>query len=486
MQGKLVVPDWQYFVDKCSTCYTKALSVTEGEVASYIPILAKADPAKFGVSVCTIDGQCVSFGDCKDEFGVQSSMKPLNYAIALETCSFRKVYQHCGIEPSGRPFNEMVLDHRRINGEFHTHNEFPGSDNHDFENDEDDFAAKYDDHGRIIKATKVPHNPCINAGAIMCSAIIEEGCTVATKLETVQGYWERLTGQKKKFHVNEEMYSSESDTADRNRCLAYMMKEAGAFPECAGLERELEFYFKCCSQMQNAESMAIVAGTLANGGCCPVTGDRIFSPLTVQSVLSVMFTCGMYDFSGQFAFSMGFPAKSGVGGSILMVIPGVMGICTWSPKLDINGNSCRGNAFAMYLEDFFELHIFDKATEALPDSIETKQDLRFRKNQEIRELAAEISTAVSVGDLASVIYLSSRYGAGLLNLADYDRRTALHLACSTDAVNIVRYLVVQPGINLAPVDRWGKTPRDNAEENCSDEVIEMLDKAIQKASMSSI
>jgi glutaminase len=255
-------------------------------------VLAKADPNKFGVAVCSVDGQRWSRGDTKQEFGVQSCMKPLNYAIALETRGYDKVFQHIGIEPSGMAFNEMALDRRRVEDE---------------------------------TGTAVPHNPLINAGAIMCCSLIEEGRSVARKLDTVLSYWRRLTGGESPCNIDEDMYRSESATANRNRCLAYMMNEAGAFPEGAALERELEFYFMCCSQLQDAETMSIVAGTLANGGVSPVTNDRIFSPQTVQSVLSVMFTCGMYDYSGQFSFTMGFPSKSGVAGACLIVVPNVMG-----------------------------------------------------------------------------------------------------------------------------------------------------------------
>ena len=202
----------------------------------------------------------------------------------------------------------------------------------------------------------------INAGAIMCCSLIDEGKSIDHKLKTVLGYWKRLVGNETKCEINQEMYESESKTADRNRCLAYMMNEYGGFPNQAILENELEFYFMCCSQMQTTESMAIVAGTLANGGRCPTTNERIFSPETVQSVLSVMFTCGMYDYSGQFSFSMGFPAKSGVAGAILIVIPNVMGICTWSPRLDLNGNSVRGILYARGLANIYQIHNFDKVS----------------------------------------------------------------------------------------------------------------------------
>ena len=135
----------------------------------------------------------------------------------------------------------------------------------------------------MTASVAVPHNPLVNAGAIMCCSLIEEGTDMEHKMKTVLGYWKRLIGHKNKCEINQDMYQSESSTADRNRCLAYMMNEAKAFPKKAVLEQELEFYFMCCSQMQNTESMAIVAATLANGGCCPTTNERIFSPETVQA-----------------------------------------------------------------------------------------------------------------------------------------------------------------------------------------------------------
>ena len=219
MRGNLAIPDWPAFIKSCDLCFAQAALDLSGSVATYIPVLAKQDPNKFGVSVCTIDGQRYNQGDCTELFGVQSCMKPINYAIALETRGFDKVFTHMGIEPSGHAFNEMVLDRRRVE----------------------------DGTG-----TAVPHNPLINAGAIMCCALIEEGKSIDKKLKTVFSYWERLIGRNGTCEYDQEMYTSESVSADRNRCLAYMMNEAKAFPKKAILEKELEFYFMCCSQMQNA------------------------------------------------------------------------------------------------------------------------------------------------------------------------------------------------------------------------------------------
>jgi glutaminase len=137
------------------------------------------------------------------------------------------------------------------------------------------------------------------------------------------------------------------------------MKSRGSFPEGIKLNDVLEFYFQCCSLQLDADSMAIIAGTLANGGICPMTGERILSTGTVKEVLSIMNSCGMYDYSGEFAFKVGLPAKSGVSGGIMLIVPGLMGICTYSPPLDQYGNSAKGVQFCQEISQHFGFHCFE-------------------------------------------------------------------------------------------------------------------------------
>mmetsp|Transcript_32261 Transcript_32261/g.47463 ORF Transcript_32261/g.47463 Transcript_32261/m.47463 type:complete len:1175 (+) Transcript_32261:92-3616(+) len=469
LQGHLEIPNWTLFTDTCLECFEIAKLNNSGECANYIPVLAEADPEMWGVSVCSVDGQRWSKGDVKQKFGVQSSMKAINYAIALETTSFRNVYEHIGIEPSGRPFNEIALDTRRLEADVEIH---------DINSDDDDFDATYNDAGDRFKMTAVPHNPMINAGAIMCCSLIEEGKNVDQKLSTVLSYWKRLTGGSVECEINERMYLSEADTANQNKCLAYLMNEYGAFPSGVDVNKELEFYFKCCSQMQDAESMSIVAATLANGGLCPITNERIFSENTVQAVLAVTFNCGMYDYSGQFSFSMGFPAKSGVGGGILLIVPNVMGICTFSPRLDGNGNSSRGITFAEELAKRYKIHVFDMAASLI--NYDGKDDPRHLPNEKRRDLLAKLMKASSGGAIPLVRSLANQYGTDLLNMSDYDMRTALHLACSMKQDIIVEYLTSWYGINLEPVDNWGMTPLEHAQANGSESIVKILENAIAK------
>ena len=280
--------------------------------------------------------------------------------------------------------------------------------------------------------------------------------------------------------------------------------------------------------------MSVVAGTLANGGRCPTTNERIFSPETVQSVLSVMFTCGMYDFSGQFSFSMGFPSKSGVAGACLIVVPNVMGICTWSPRLDMNGNSARGISFAKGLAGIYQLHNFDKVTGRIASREETEDDDRkeeddkieeeeekdieddvveqlkrrkslemvprvsnlghfgkgkgssgikinplFRPDAEIRELSARLITACQKDDMITCVSITERYGVSLLNRSDYDGRTPLHLACSENHVEILKYVLSRKGICLTPIDRWGNSPLDDAKNGKHVMCVQLMEEKME-------
>ena len=140
------------------------------------------------------------------------------------------------------------------------------------------------------------------------------------------------------------------------------MKPVG-FPENTEINDILEFYFQCCSIELNCYSLSIVASTFANGGICPITNEKVLEPETVRHCLSLMYSCGMYDYSGEFAFTIGLPAKSGVAGAIMIVIPGIMGICVWSPNLDSHGNSVRGVDFCKQLCEIFNFNHLSKSLE---------------------------------------------------------------------------------------------------------------------------
>jgi glutaminase len=306
----------------------------------------------------------------------------------------------------------------------------------------------------------------INAGAIMCCALIRPESDMAGRFEHVMDRWRALAGDDKVGFSN-SVYLSERQTADRNFALGYFMREHRAFPPQTDLVSTLEFYFQCCSIELNATQLAIVAATLANGGICPTTGKRIFHSQTVRDCLSLMYSCGMYDFSGEFAFTIGLPAKSGVSGALMIVVPNVMGLCTWSPRVDGYGNSVRGLAFCRRLVEEFKFHNYDNLSGLVQEKIDPRTD-RIRAEA---DAVVALIWAASKGDLTAIQRLMA---CGVdLNGSDYDGRTPLHLAASEGHENVVQYFIDQR-VNLNPVDRWGGSPLTDAHRHGHARVVELL------------
>ncbi len=425
--NEFIIHNFKEFTEDIREIYNKCLDEKGGDIATYIPQLAKQDPEHFGVSVCTIDGQRVHFGNTDVNFCIQSCSKPITYSLALEEHGKDKVHNHVGREPSGSSFN----------------------------------ALKLNDKGR-------PHNPLINSGAIMTCSLIKPEEEAADRFDYVLNMWKKLAGNKS-MGYNNSVYLSERMTADRNFALAYFMNENKAFPDKTNIVEVLEFYFQCCSLTLDTNMMSIVAATLANGGVCPITGEQVLKADTVKNVLSMMYSCGMYDYSGEFAFKIGLPAKSGVAGGIFVVIPNVMGVCSFSPRLDDFGNSQRGVKFFTELTNKFNFHLFDN----IENIDNNKKDPRTIKDQN-EVTIEEIIKYSSLGDLSALkrvnIHNNSEFCKG-----DYDNRTPLHLAASNGHLNVVKYLIEECGIiNVNPIDRWNGTPYHDALREKHSEVAEYL------------
>jgi glutaminase len=333
LSEQLVIPDFPTFATDLRDIFDLTRPLEDGAVATYIPQLARVSAKHWGVAVATVDGQRWGAGDTNVDFTAQSCMKPVNYCIALEEIGEDAVHAVVGREPSGRGFNELTLNKENR-----------------------------------------PHNPMLNAGAIAICSLIHQGSSVADRFDWVTEQWRRLAGGAKAGFSN-AVYLSEREKGDRNYALGYFMKEKRVFPEGTDLVDTLEFYFQCCSIESTCERIAIVAATLANGGVCPLTGERVLRFSTVRNCLSLMYSCGMYDFSGEFAFTIGLPAKSGVSGALMVVVPNVLGFCTWSPRLDALGNSVRGIAFCKELVRRFNFHNYDD----IVGSLESKRDPRRRR-----------------------------------------------------------------------------------------------------------
>jgi glutaminase len=426
LRGDLVVPDFSRLQNELQDMYAGVREQNGGAVADYIPQLKRVDPEKFGIAVCTVDGQRFSAGDTSDLFCVQSMCKPVNYSLALEEHGVGAVHRHVGREPSGRGFNELSLT----------------------------------DDG-------LPHNPMINSGAIMSCSLLRSRDELADRFDHVAATWRRLSGSSR-VGFNNSVYLSERRTADRNFALGYFMKEQGAFPEGTDLVETLEFYFQCCSIELDAQALGVVAATFANAGINPLTNEPVFKPSTVRHCLSLMSSCGMYDYSGEFAFTIGLPAKSGVSGGLMLVVPGVMGVCVWSPRLDSLGNSVRGVAFCKELVARYNFHVFDSLTVGEETG---KRDPRRQKNDAEIDGTMRLLYAASQGDLDE---LRAALATGSdPNAADYDGRTGLHLAASEGHLAAVRFLLGH-GARPGATDRWGGTPLTDARRGEHTAVADLL------------
>ncbi|NQY74697.1 MAG: glutaminase A [Candidatus Margulisbacteria bacterium] len=431
LKGDLIIPDFPSVTGKIKEIFEEVASIKRGEVADYIPQLARVNPNYYAISICSVDGQQFHLGDNSIPYSIQSTSKPINYSIALEEFGEKKVHKHIGREPSGRGFNELTLNKDGL-----------------------------------------PHNPMINAGAIMSCALIRPDLNISDRFDHVLSVWGKLSGGGN-VGFNNSIYLSEKQTADRNFALAYFMRESNAFPEGTDMLEVLDFYFQGCSIQIDCASHAVVAGTLANAGICPITRERVFSPTTTKNCLSLMYSCGMYDFSGEFAFTVGIPAKSGVSGALVVVVPGVCGITIWSPPLDQYGNSVRAVEICNRLVEKFNFHNYDNLIPNL-----NKIDPKQQKNEDKMNGVMVANFAASQGDLNEIKSLKAK---GLdLNEADYDGRTPIHIAASEGHSNIVEFFILE-NLELAPKDRWGGTPLDDAIRHEHKSVISLLERTMRKS-----
>lgn len=296
--------------------YEKYRSVNDGVIADYIPELALAKPDWFGICVVTTSGQIFEVGNCDQLLTIQSISKPFVFGLALEDRGREYVNSKVSVEPSGEAFNSIVLD----------------------------------------EATNRPYNPMVNAGAIATADLIK-GENGTERLKRLLEMFKRYTGRD--HDINVPVFLSEKATGYCNRAMAYLMLNFGMVSD--KIDETLDLYFQQCSILVNAKDLAMMSATLANGGINPVTKERAIDERYVQDVISVMLTCGMYDASGEWAYRVGLPAKSGVGGGITAVVPGKLGIGTFSPPLDAKGNSLRGIKVCEDLSKDFGLHLFNVA-----------------------------------------------------------------------------------------------------------------------------
>jgi glutaminase len=294
---------------------------TSGEVATYIPELARADPDHFGLALVSLVGRCYDAGDAGVEFTIQSISKPFVFALALSERGLEGVLERVGAEPSGDAFNAISLD----------------------------------------PTTGRPSNPMINAGAIATTALVDAG-RGEDRFERIRSTLSAFAGRE--LTVDEAVYRSEKETGDRNRALGYLMRNAGSLEP--PVEEVVDAYFRQCSLRVTARDLAVMAATLANEGLNPVTGENVVPPRVAEQTCAVMASCGMYDYAGEWMLRVGLPAKSGVSGGLVAVCPGQFGIGLFSPPLDSRGNSVRAVVAGQILSERYSLQLVHRRRATSP------------------------------------------------------------------------------------------------------------------------
>ncbi|MFE1645033.1 glutaminase A [Microbacterium sp. P01] len=285
-----------------------------GALAGYIPELAAADPSPLALAAVGPRGRVYTAGDDHVEFTIQSISKPFVLALALRELGRERVFASVGVEPSGEPFNAISLE----------------------------------------EGTGRAANPLVNAGAIATTSLIP-GTGFEERTARIVDVLSEFAGRS--LWVDEAVYTSESRTGHRNRALAHLMRSYGSLG--GDVDDAVESYFRQCAVLVTVRDLAVMAGTLAFGGVNPTTGARVVSERTARDVVSIMASCGMYDFSGEWLLRVGLPAKSGVSGGILAVAPSQYGVGVFSPRLDEHGNSVRSSSVLQRLSEDFGMHLLE-------------------------------------------------------------------------------------------------------------------------------
>ena len=301
----------QDYLDK-AVAYGKTFA-DDGAVATYIPELSKGNPQHVGVCVMKPNGEIFTSGDADQYFTIQSISKIMSLAIALQTRDYYEIFDKVKMEASGDSFNSIV---------------------------------ELDGDGRV------PFNPMINSGAIVITSLLKPNFSFEQLLEHM-----KILCMDDTLTLNQSVYESERSTGFRNRSIAYLLKSKGILTE--DVEETLDLYFMLCSIQVTVKSLAGFGLLLANNGVHPFTGEKLIDAHVAKTIKTLMLTCGMYDGSGEFAVTIGMPAKSGVGGGILSFVNNKAGIGVFGPSLDKKGNSIAGVKILEYLSNELHLHIFD-------------------------------------------------------------------------------------------------------------------------------
>lgn len=443
--------------------------VRDGQVAAYIPELAKTDPDLFGICLATADGFLYEAGDSRHLFTVQSISKPFVYGLALDDNGVQHMLTKTGVEPSGDAFNAISL--HRVTGR--------------------------------------PFNPMINAGAIATTGQVRAD-SPQQRVSRILEMFGRYTGHP--MRVDPAVYDSENRTGHRNRAIGHLLRNFEILDDDP--TAIVDAYFQQCAIAVHCADLALMGATLANQGVNPVTGVRAIEDTHVENVLSVMASCGMYDFSGGWIYNVGMPAKSGVSGGVLAVLPGQFGIGVFSPRVDEQGNSVRALKVCEEVSRAWELHQFNppycpRSSRRLSYSCAERTSSRVRHPGElacVRDHGARVRVFEIQGNLAfattesivrdviagsgeqrSVIldfhHVTAVNGAAARLLADLAaelaQRGTLTFFTHTPRLPSLRPQVAAHWTDAAAVERLFRFPStDLAMEWCEDDLLEMLPRPV--------
>lgn len=294
---------------------------TAGKNADYIPYLAHVDPKLFGIAVVTTDNKSYTLGDLTYAFSIQSISKVFTLALAMEELGPDKVFERIGSEPTGRPFNSVVA---------------------------------------VVDMPSHTGNPLVNAGAIATTSLVS-GANAEDKWTKIMAFYGKAAGEK--LSLIDEVYRSEAATNQGNRALAALLLK---YDRIYGDPLEaVDIYTKQCSVGVNVKQLAAMGATLANKGVNPVTGQRVVKTENIPEILATMTMAGLYDGSGGWAWRVGLPAKSGVGGGILAVVPGKGAIAVFAPPLDEAGNSVKAQKVIGYVANKLDINLFSPGSVGL-------------------------------------------------------------------------------------------------------------------------
>ena len=307
--------DTKQLNDVVNEAYEKIKGDDGGNNADYIPFLAKVPSKLFGISVCLPDGEIVEAGDTDYVFGIESVSKVPTAILAMQQYGADTILQKIGADATGLPFNSIMA---------------------------------------ILLENDHPSTPLVNAGAITACSMVKPVGNSDGKWKSITDFLAGLCGRP--LVLQDELYKSESATNFNNRSIAWLLKNYNRIYDDPDMS--LDIYTRQCSMGVTARQLSICGGTIANRGVNPVTKKKVFDAELTSKIVAMIASVGFYEHTGDWIFTSGIPAKTGVGGGIVGVLPGVMGIAAFSPKLDGSGNSVRAQNAIKYITNKLGLNLF--------------------------------------------------------------------------------------------------------------------------------